>query len=360
MIDSHMPAGALSATPTSLARALVAFPPGLRVAEPPDEPGGPPKRFERVTRIPERHGLVRNGLPVALGPSDNSAVAENFKQFDIAELSVLAVGSSALEAFDVVQPVIEASLDAIAFQMQAALHVVSLDVLDATPPLRVGEERECLSHVPADTAVSGKFGEMPQTPSWSEYSVHAPDLREGPVPSSPRARMALWWYIKGLDTTCVVDKFIFFWTSLEILWTASDVKVETTYVTACGHTVESCPVCGRSVTRVVQGPSMRSFLAEQAEVDSGDAARLWQLRQVVHGKDVFDAEQAELSRLTAVLRAAVLRVLKAMLGEPLDQPPLLIWTPGLLLGNRMITLCIRRAVSESDVAAVQYLRALAT
>jgi hypothetical protein len=343
---------------SSLAKALVAFPYGLRVAEPADEPGGPPKRFEKATRIPERHGIVRDGVPVALGPPDNPTVAEQFPQSDIAQLSALATASSLFETFDMVQPLLEAFLDSLSFQMQAALHVVYFEILDVTPPLSVGEDREWQVHTPPDTGLSPKFGQMPPTLTWNELPIDIPDLRGGPVPADTKQRMALWWYIKGLDAPYAVDKFMCFWTSLEILWSTSDVKVEAAYTTTCGHVVDSCPVCGRPVARTVRGPSMKRLLIEQAEVDGDDAAGLWNLRQVVHGKNVFDAQQIDLGRLTSVLRAAVLRLLKASFGERLDQRPLLSPAQGPIFGNRTI-MSGNRPIHDYDVAIVDYLRALA-
>lgn len=342
-----------------LAKALVAFPYALRVAEPADEPGGPPKRFERATRIPETHGIVRDGMPVALGPSDNSTVAEQFPQFDIAQLSLLATASSLAETFDMVQPLMEASLDALSFQMQAALHVVSFEILDVTPPLSIGEDREWQVHAAADAGLAPKFSQLPPDFTWNEYPIDTPDLRAGPIPGDTRQRMALWWYIKGLDAPYAVDKFTSFWTSLEILWSASDIKVEAAYTTTCGHAVDSCPVCGRLVARTVRGPSIKRFLTEEAEVGGDDAAGLWNLRQVVHGKNVFDAKQIEsLGRLASVLRAAVHRLLKRSFGERPDQRPLLSPAQGLILGNRM-SLGGYRPVGDQDVAIVDYLRALA-
>ena len=344
---------------SSLSTALVAFPPGRRVSEPADEPGGPPKRFERVTRVPERHGIVRDGVPLALGPSDNATVAKRFPQFDIAQLSVLTTAPSLSETFDMVQPFMEASLDSLSFQMQAALHVISLEILDVTRPLSIGENREWQTHTPADTGLSPKFGHLPPTLNWKEYPINIPDLRGGPVPGDTKQRMALWWYIKGLDAPYAVDKFMCFWTSLEILWSASDVKVEAAYMTTCKHPVENCPVCGRPVTRTVRGPSMKRFLTEQAEVDGNDAARLWNLRQVAHGKNVFDAQKDDLGRLTPVLRAAVLRLLKISFSERLDQRPLLAPVQGPILGNRMF-FSGHRPVHDDDVAIVDYLSALTT
>ena len=104
---------------------------------------------------------------------------------------------------------------------------------------------------------------------------------------------------------------------------------------------------------------MKRLLTEQAEVDSDAAAGLWNLRQVVHGKNVFDAQQMDLGRLTSVLRAAVLKLLKISLGERPDERPLLAPAQGPIFGNRMF-LSGNRPIGDHDVALVGYLRALAT
>lgn len=352
---------ALGASPAprlaALAGALVAFPPGLAVAEPADEPGGPPKRFERITRIPERSGLLYAGTRVMLEASDNTTMAAQFPQFDIAELSVLLQVPTLMEALAVTRPVLEALLDSLSFQMQTALHVVSLEIIDVTPPVRPGDERAWQAYAPADTAVSPKFGQMPPVMDWREVRADTPTLGGGPLPEDSKERMALWWYIKGLDASYAVDRYVCFWTSLEILWSLSDVTVDAAYIAPCGHVVESCPECGRSLSRTVLGASMRSFLTERAGVEASDASQLWNLRQVVHGKNVFDPQQLDLGRLTSVLRAAVLQLLKAASGPPQYDPPLLVKVGGLTMGNPVV-LSGSRLLNDRDVANVDFLLTL--
>ena len=303
------------------------------------------------------HGIIRDGMPVALGPCSDAAVAEQFLNVDVAELCVLASAPSLTEAFTKVQPLMDATLDALSFQMQAALHVVSFETIDVTPPISVGDRREFELHTPPDTAVSPKFGEQPPSLNWREFPVAVPDLRDGPLPADAKQRMALWWYIKGLDTPYAVDKFMCLWTSLEILWSLSGVKVEAPYTPACGHVLGTCPICDRSVSKVVRGPSIKRLLVEQADVRPEDAAALWKLRQVVHGKDVFDVEQLELGGLTSELRAAVLRLLKITFRDALDQAPLLARVGGLTMGNRVFLTC-SRDINDRDLAMVDLLCAL--
>ncbi len=292
-----------------------------------------------------------------LEASDNATIAAQFPQFDLAELSVLVQIPAFAEALALARPVLEALLDSLSFQMQTALHVVSMEIIDVTPPVRPGDGREWQTYAPADTAVSPKFGQMPPVMDWREVRAATPTLGGGPLPEGPKERMALWWYIKGLDASYAVDRYVCFWTSLEILWSLSDVAVDAAYVAPCGHVVESCPECGRSLSRTVLGASMRSLLTERAGVEAGDASQLWNLRQVVHGKDVFDPHQLDLGRLTSVLRAAVLQLLKAALGQPLHDPPLLVKVGGLNMGNPVV-MSGSRLLNDRDIASVDFLLAL--
>ena len=122
-----------------LVTAQVAFPAGMAVAEPADEPGGLPKRFERTTRVPPRHGVMVDGIPVSVGPTTAVEMAQEFlPQHDLADVNLLVEGDLD-EAASASQSTLDAVIDALAFQMQTALHVVGLSVLNVTAPLLAGE-----------------------------------------------------------------------------------------------------------------------------------------------------------------------------------------------------------------------------
>ena len=172
--------------------------------------------------------------------------------------------------------------------------------------------------------------------------------------------MALWWYVKGLDTPFAVDKFMAFWTALEILWSASDVREIGPYTPPCGHRLLACPECGASVEREIRGKSLRRFLLERAAVGDEDAGAMWRLRQVVHGANVFDAERLpELGRLTSVLRAGVLNLLKSGLGDPAGEPPFMIRADGPIL-SPVMSLGGHRPLDGDDLELVRFLSSLTT
>jgi hypothetical protein len=83
--------------------------------------------------------------------------------------------------------------------------------------------------------------------------------------------MALWWYVKAIDFPYAVDKFVCYWTALEVLWISSDVHVTAPYQAACGHNIRACPECGKSVERQVRGASLRRYLIELGNLDENDA-----------------------------------------------------------------------------------------
>lgn len=340
--------------------ATVALPAGLAVAEPADEPGGLPKRLKRVTRVPALHGINVHKTPMSVGPTaDDVALAEHFPQHDLAEVRMLVDAVNFQEAVASSQAMVEAAIDALAFQMQAALHVVAVSLLDVTAPLVLGQERDSRSDANADALIAPKFSVPGPNFAWQEVPIDVPDLRFGRFPAEVPTRMALWWYVKALDAPYAVDKFVCLWTATEILWAASDVKVQQRYTAPCGHGIDACPTCGRSVERLVRGESLRTFLTLRAAVSADDTTEMWKLRQVVHGQDVFTSERLEaLTRLGGTLRAAVLVLLKQAMGDPLDQPPVLLASGGPILGT-LIAMTGHRPLTDDDIYAVNFLADIA-
>jgi len=280
--------------------------------------------------------MVVRDLPVSIGPSTAAELATHFPDHDLARMASLVSVPSLSAALDAVLPVMEAVLDALAFQSQMPLHVVALDALDVSPALVLGVMRECLMVANPDEKVAPKFTRLPGNFQWKDEALVVPDLRIGPYPSDTKTRMTLWWYVKSLDAPYAVDKFLCLWTALEILWSMSDVRITEPYQTACHHLISNCPHpgCGQSVERVVRGASLKTFLAEDGHIDGQDAGDLWTLRQVVHGRDVFSPQRTEqLGRLVPTLRAAVLTLLKEALNQPSDQMPVTTWAGGPIINQ---------------------------
>jgi hypothetical protein len=341
-----------------LLSAVVAMPAALKVAEPADEPGGLPKRLARVSRVPDLHGTIVADFPVAFGPYTEAELVKQFPEHDLALISTMAHAETFEDALESLQPTLESSIDAMAFQMQAALHVVACDLIDVSEPLNEGEQRDTRTDASPEASIAPKFKGLPPNFRWQDFPVMIPDLRNGRYPSDARTRMALWWYVKAMDVPYAVDKFVCYWTALEILWLSSDVQVTAPYQADCGHNISTCPECGKSIERQVRGASLRRYIVELGGLDENDARDLWKLRQVVHGADVFTSSRMEiLGRLVPTLRAVVLSLLKAVLGDPLGQPPAMVALDGPILGHTMALLG-HRIVDKDEITIVRFLERL--
>lgn len=343
---------------TVLASALLTFPAGLRVAEPAEEPGGLPKRFERASRVPERHGLRYGDTPIMLEPETTPELAESFPQHDLAVLRLLICAHDFGDGFNAAQPLVEAVTDALAFQMQTALHVAGFDMLDVTEPLAVGENRDVHNYAGAESTIAPKFSGLPPDFTWQEFAVDVPHLAANRLPSTTPDRMALWWYVKGLDVPYAVDKFVCFWTAVEILWDQSNIRVSQPFNPPCGHLLNACPDCGRPVTRVVRGASIKQFLREEGGMSDDAAAEVWKLRQVVHGRNAFSADRLPvLGRMVTELRSALLALLKRRLHIPDGELPAIVRAGGPILGHLFVAIG-HRPIDEVDVEAIAFLSAL--
>jgi hypothetical protein len=103
-----------------------------------------------------------------------------------------------------------------------------------------------------------------------------------------------------------------------------------------------------SLEREVRGKSIQGYLKDNGATDD-EVKQLWELRQVVHGKNVFSRGRVtQVTDLVGVLRKIVLDVLRVELCLPNDQPPQLLsaggpsLAPGVALGGTS-------TVDETDV-----------
>lgn len=247
------------------------------------------------------------------------------------------------QALERAHPALELVLDHLSFQMQLDLAAVQLEVLDVTPPVAIGDERDCRLYPFPQGYQQWKFARS--TPLGVEAVALVPNLKPTYDALARATQQALDWYLKGLQAQADADRFIFFWIALEVLEQATDGDVADTYHAACGHEIPSCPTCGKSTQRRVPGQSLRAFL-EATGVSTGDARRLWKMRMLVHGAKSFDpAELEDLGRLLQILRAAVVAILKEALGQAGDQPPIVGQSAPAI---RALSLTGTRALDERD------------
>lgn len=210
-------------------------------------------------------------------------------------------------------------LESLSFQMQVALQIQSLAVLDLTGPPKVGDTREFWQW----SGFATPTFRPTSVPMQSLIGMLVPDLGVDLDPSDRRANRALDWYLKALTAPFEADHFIFLWIATEILAADSELKVSEPYRgPACGHVIARCPECEAETTKPVQGASIKRYLVEGFGVDETVANGIWRARQMLHGAHAFESSfMAELPELSQQLRSVVVAALKQRLGIAGEQPP---------------------------------------
>jgi hypothetical protein len=319
--------------------ARLGFQPLITAAEPPDEPGGLPKRLGRAPRhfpLQARalddggtQGVVVLADPPEQSESNSDQTSNPFESLDVALLAFRLEANAFDTALTKAQPLMEAIIDHFAFQVQSSVPILSLDLLDVTPPLRLGDERDFQAWGQAPALLAPKF--MPMDPDfrWNEQVLTQPTLEGLPGTTDEKLRMVLWWYVKALDTPYVVDRFLFLWTAAEILWERSDFRVTGPYTADCGHTIVDCPTCSAPVDRLIRGASIREYLSSVGGLSDKKIKQLWEIRQAVHGRNVFREDRISVvSDLCGWLRSVVFNILRSELHWPDDMGPYLIEQDG--------------------------------
>jgi hypothetical protein len=237
---------------------------------------------------------------------------------------------------------LELILDDLSFQRQCAIRVFSLDVLDVTPPVSVGMQRQVLSFPAPNGFQPPKF--LRSVSLGNVKPVHTLSLESEYRTEDESIRASIRWYVKALAAPFEIDKFVFYWIALEILCAQSDISVQKPYLARCGHEVPNCPTCGVSTIREVNGATIQKFLVESVGIDEKLAKEMWRMRQMFHGSNYLSAKATqELPRITMALQFAVARSLKQALNIPQDHPPVItldtpiIRTDIALTGSREIT-----------------------
>jgi len=282
-----------------------------------------PDRLDPQSRVPTQAHHV-NGVLVRLRPIDSKELPgmpiEVRWSWGAVTLDVLAESSH--EEIERGMNSLEAAMESLSFQFQAALKLDSLEALDVSPPVAEGDERE-MELYPIGIGYPLRRYRAASVPLTGVVTERVPDLGLAMADLNDQQRAALDWYLKSLGALHQMDQFIFLWIAAEILWTLSEVSVEAPYRGSCGHEVRACPTCSRPTTRQVRGQSIQRFFVEAFGIDEKTARELWRARQVMHGAARFDSNLIErLDQLSHTLRALVNAGLKVALGLSGQGPPL--------------------------------------
>ena len=329
--------------------AAIAVLPKLVVAVEAPDPGSLlPKKIGFQSRVTGKTcGQVQGLGNVVIEPNPDSLLQPPAPNLDLVMISFETRAGTPETALSETAASFELLMDDLSFQMQVAVRALMLEVLDVTPPVEVGAERENLLYPYPIGWPYPKFQES-QFHGDSITSV-VPLLRSVEELKHKRTRAALRWYVKALATPFDVDRFAFLWIALEILCSESSTTVEKPYRASCGHEIGSCPECGKSTSREVQGPTLISFLAEELGVQTVDAKELWRTRQLFHGSNDLTTESIQpLPRLLLILKSAVARGLKITARQPaLTLPHVLAGVVGI---SKSFAIGGRRKVVASDLS----------
>jgi hypothetical protein len=248
---------------------------------------------------------------------------------ELVELRVQTIAESAQSALKNSRKLLEDICDDLAFQLQLPVPIITLEVVDITEPIAEGETREVLSYGAPGGYRHTKFQASAMLPG--EIVEKSPGLKAS-YSIDQRTRAAIRWYHKALAAPYEIDRFIFLWIALEIIWSQTEVKDKKVYQNNCGHDIPNCPTCDATTERVVNGASLKRFLVEFLSVSEEQAKALWKYRQAVHGvNDLSDAKNEDLTTLVMGLKAAVSLGLKRLQGIP-DHANPMVASQGVAVG----------------------------
>jgi hypothetical protein len=295
--------------------ATVVFPKLVVPLEPPETGSLLPKKIGFQSRVTGKTvGNVEGLGDVVLEPSPHSILQPP----DNCDLVVLSFGVRAGTpelGLSKTESSLELLMDDVSFQLQTPIRPLMLEVLDVSPPLETGMEREVLVY---PYPIGWPYPKFQESQFLSDTTTAiVPAFRDTRGFRHERVRAALRWYVKALATPFDVDQFAILWIALEIICSEGGSGIEKPYRASCGHEIKACPQCGKTTSREVQGPTLISFLSDELGVQTADAKELWRTRQMFHGSNELTRESIEnLPRLLLTLKAAVVRGLKVASGQP--------------------------------------------
>lgn len=288
--------------------ARVNFPIGL--AGDKMEPGNPlPLTLKAVSRVPQDILLTIDGIKINVRPASSEPLKLPLTQEQAIITAVINAGDGD-EAINKSSPILESLIDDFSFQMQQALIINNLEVLDITIPISVEEDRETVMY--PNGYMDPKFQ---NSTALGNQELLTPKIKAKYQIDHKEDKAAMRWYIKGLAAAFEVDKFIFYWIVVEILRTKTK-GVEEPYNTKCKHQITHCPDCGEEISKFVLGPSIKKFLMEECELTEKEAQDLWRMRQILHGENDLSIDAShKLPELTQLIRYAAFVSIKKFLNR---------------------------------------------
>lgn len=279
--------------------------------------------------------------------------APNLAMFDPTYITIDVHANSARDALNDVDDLLEDVCDSLAFRIQSQIFIIQLEVINITPPAKVGDIREVLyysaplgyshakmaAHVPIGSIVGEPFPVLKV--DFSAISGKGTPKEKG------RDKALMRWYHKSLATRVSADQLLFLMACLEILAKTYDKKVMAPYKTICQHEIANCPTCKKSLMKEVNGATLKKLLVELGASEE-DANLIWKLRQMVHGEILMDRPSTErLPDACRALNVAVTRGIKLRFGMSETDFPHVTNNP--LIIDSALHMVISRPLTLEDV-----------
>jgi hypothetical protein len=328
-------------------KALIPFP--LEQVAPMDPvSGGLPKQMKWASRVLETTKIL-NDIEVTIKKVARPEYwqASHYGMItEPVEIQISTIGLDANTALEKVDLLLEDIIDDLSFKLQMPIQIFQLEIIDITPVLRVGEEREMLLFPYPGGYKHSKFGSTVYMNTTN--TGLQPELKVDFSNLGDRDRAVMRWYQKSLAATSESDQFIFLMICLEILCEEYSEQVKAPYKTKCGHDIHNCPECGESIELVVNGPTLKKFLVEELGMDEKLARDTWRLRQMVHGSnDLTYKKMKNLPEVCRSLKCCIAQGVKHKMGISTNEPPFFsINGPGI---STQLSLIGRRVIDEADL-----------
>jgi len=330
-------------------RIWLSLPQKIVAAGPPKEKGGAPERIKMIDVYSPVSCLRSEHLAVEFKHSDSLGQEKtNYL------LEAYAKGNDAKSTWDSISVEIELILDKIAFAFQIPIRKVRFEILDMTPPLVIQSEREGLigNEVPSIQ----KETQLRTNEEWTNKI--SPKLLSSKIEEAVEA--SLRWYSKGLTAKSIVDKFPFYWISLEILSLPVQSKQRFFFkCQKCGHEIQECPECHASSQHFHDTKERLKDLVTSKLGRSLDVfENLWSERNLMfHGKNrLTENEVKDLLDNTVKLKQIALEALKLRLGLTEFDPPFCIQSGFTMAGEPYMGW--RRKITKEDLQSFSKSRSL--
>ncbi len=244
----------------------------------------------------------------------------------------------------------EPILDKLSFQLQAPVPMSYVEALDMSDPVKEGDIRELKA---ANSPRIQKDTECDFPEKWdTQLSL---DLLRKEIDETTEA--ALRWFSKGLSTRIAVDRFTSFWIALEILTSPLKPKMKEAFFKCndCGYRINSCPSCGSSTEYFPDAKMrIRNHIVTDLKLDKTVFERLWNVRQLFHGRNWLREEDiVSVFNATVVMKRIIVQSLKRKLGLAQEDKPIQLASLPIPPGSLFIG--GTRQVMKTDIARMRTL-----